>query len=150
MGEAVALGGLGRVEYSEGNVERGLELLEQSAELCRLAGFTFFEAQFLHLLASYAFELGRLDEALRHHCAALMLSRRTGERQLNGLLARTHRCIAAKRQEMTRAGRLWGAIEAEEARGPLGAWERQRDSSRRPCWRCPAQSSSVGASRAVV
>ena len=126
VGEAVALGGLGRVEYGEGNVERGLELVVQSAELCRVAGFTFYEAQFLDLLASYAFELGRLDEALRHSCAALMLSRRTGERRLKVLSLARIAGIAAKRQEMTRAGRLWGAIEAEEARGPLGAWEQQR------------------------
>ena len=126
VGEAVALGGLGRVEYSEGNVERGLEL-PQSAELCRVAGFTFFEAWMLDRLASYAFELGRLDEALRHSCAALMLSRRTGERQLAVFSLARIAGIAAIQKDSPRAGRLWGAIEAEEARGPLGAWERQRD-----------------------
>ena len=26
------------------------------------------------------------------------------------------------------SGRLWGAIEAEEARGPVGQWEAERDS----------------------
>ena len=127
VGEAVALGGLGRVEYSEGNVERGLELLEQSAELCRVAGFTFYEAQFLDLLASYAFELGRLDEALRHSCAALMLSRRTGERRLTVFSLARIAGIAARHNDSKRAGRLWAAIEAEEARGPLGTWEQQRD-----------------------
>ena len=35
--------------------------------------------------------------------------------------------IAARHEDSTRAGRLWGAIEAEEARGPIGVWERQRD-----------------------
>ena len=29
--------------------------------------------------------------------------------------------------DSTRAGRLWGAIEAQEARGSLGIWEQQRD-----------------------
>jgi hypothetical protein len=29
--------------------------------------------------------------------------------------------------EVERAGRLWGAVEAEEVRGPLGQWELERD-----------------------
>ena len=39
------------------------------------------------------------------------------------LLAR----VAAKDGREARAGRLWGAIEAEEARGPVGAWEGDRE-----------------------
>ena len=44
------------------------------------------------------------------------------------LLAR----VAAQDGREARAGRLWGAIEAEEARGPIGAWERDRDRSCAP------------------
>ena len=39
------------------------------------------------------------------------------------LLAR----VAAQDGREARAGRLWGAIEAEEARGPVGAWEGDRE-----------------------
>ncbi len=39
------------------------------------------------------------------------------------LLAR----FAASSSQSERAGRLWGAIEAEEARAPVGAWEHQRE-----------------------
>ena len=91
VGEAVALGGLGRVEYGEGNVERGLELVEQSAELCRVAGFIFYEAQFLDLLASYAFRArparrGPQTQLCGPH--AVTQNRRTAAQ---GLVARTHR-----------------------------------------------------------
>ena len=41
-------------------------------------------------------------------------------------LARLAR-IAAERGDHRSAGRLWGAVEAEEARGPIGAWENERE-----------------------
>ena len=34
---------------------------------------------------------------------------------------------AAVSGDGVRAGTLWGAIEADEARGPLGFWEQRRD-----------------------
>ena len=34
---------------------------------------------------------------------------------------------AAAAGEAERAGRLWGAIEAEAERGPIGQWEAERD-----------------------
>ena len=127
VGQAAALGGLGRVEYREGNVERGLELVELSAELSREVGFTFFEAKMLDVLASYALELGRLDDAFRHSCSVLVLARRTGDRQRTVFALARIASIAVARRELTRAGRLWGGIEAEEARRSHGIWERQRD-----------------------
>jgi hypothetical protein len=36
-------------------------------------------------------------------------------------------CAAAEREDIPRAGRLWGAIESEERRKPIGAWEAERD-----------------------
>ena len=35
--------------------------------------------------------------------------------------------LAAARGDLVRAGRLWGAIEAEAVRSPLGNWEQERD-----------------------
>ena len=40
-----------------------------------------------------------------------------------GLLA----AVAAERRDAERAGRLWGAIEADRALAPLGGWQRHRD-----------------------
>ncbi len=56
-----------------------------------------------------------------------MLSRTTGERQRTVFSLARIAGIAARHEDSTRAGRLWGAIEAEEARGPIGVWEQQRD-----------------------
>lgn len=38
-----------------------------------------------------------------------------------------HARIAVARGDVERAGRLWGAVEAEEARAPLSGWSRYRD-----------------------
>lgn len=35
--------------------------------------------------------------------------------------------VEAVRRKTARAGRLWGAVEAEESRGPLGQWEAERE-----------------------
>ena len=35
--------------------------------------------------------------------------------------------MAAERGQLERAGRLWGAIEDEDAGAPLGGWRRHRD-----------------------
>ncbi len=56
-----------------------------------------------------------------------MLSRRTGERRLTVISLARIAAIAARHNDSKRAGLLWAAIEAEEARGPIGTWEQQRD-----------------------
>ena len=35
--------------------------------------------------------------------------------------------IASARGDQARAGRLWGAVEAEERRAPVGQWEGERE-----------------------
>ena len=37
-------------------------------------------------------------------------------------------CVAGVRGEADRAGRLWGAIEDDDVRAPLGGWPRHRAS----------------------
>jgi hypothetical protein len=34
--------------------------------------------------------------------------------------------IASAREDPVRAGRMWGAVEAEERRAPVGQWESER------------------------
>ena len=78
-------------------------------------------------VADLADELGRTDLAWQRAREALRLCREVGDRQLTvyalALLAR----FAAAAGQAERAGRLWGAIESEEARGPVGQWERERE-----------------------
>jgi tetratricopeptide (TPR) repeat protein len=124
---ADALGKLGWVERREGRRERALELFEQSATGCEEAGFTWMQANALMDAADLGDELGRTDVAVERARQGLRLSRELGDRQFTiyalGLLAR----FANTGGRAKRAGRLWGAIEAEEARGPVGQWERERE-----------------------
>jgi predicted ATPase/class 3 adenylate cyclase len=127
INELMVQGRLGSLEYQEGNVEHGLELIEQSVVAARDAGFKWWEANLLGSLAEHEIELGRTDDAEQHGRALVVLARDMGDRRhaVNalGILAK----LAAGRSEADRAGRLWGAVEAEELRGPLGRRPRTRD-----------------------
>jgi hypothetical protein len=69
---------------------------------------------------------GRVAEAQQPARDALAEAHALGERQWRifalALLAR----MAAETGHAERAGTLWGAIESEEARGPVGQWEGER------------------------
>jgi ATP/maltotriose-dependent transcriptional regulator MalT len=129
---SVVIGLLGEVEYADGNLEPGLELMEQSATFAREVDFSWWRAGMLGKLADFEFEQGRLDKAQADAGEALALSRDLGDRlrAVRGL-ARLAR-IAAERGDSQRAGLLWGAVEGEEARGPVGAWESERERFERP------------------
>ena len=75
-------------------------------------------------------ELGRIAKAEQKGRRALELARQIGDRQatIYGLahLART----AAAGGDVTRAGRLWAALEAEVERAPVGQWEADEDRKR--------------------
>ena len=122
-GEAEAIGALGYVAQHAGDFERALALFEESEEKCAAIGFTWWEASMASNGADCEFELGRLEEAERKGRRGLELSKQIGDRQsmvyIVGFLARN----AAVRGDVTRAGRLWGALEAEEERAPVGQWE---------------------------
>ena len=124
---ADAIGKLGWVERGEGNPERALELFEESAARCEEVGFRWMQAGAVMDVADLAGELGRTDLAWERAREAVRLWREVGDRQFTvyalALLAR----FAGAAGQAERAGRLWGAIEAEEARGPVGAWERERE-----------------------
>ena len=126
-GEAVALGTLGSIAHHEGDHERAVELLEQSAELAGETGFLWWRAQTLYELGEIAVESGSFESAEESLRRALEQALEIGERQLTiytlALLART----AAERGAVERAGVLWGAVEAEEQRQPVGQWEAERD-----------------------
>ena len=64
------------------------------------------------------------EPVVREH---LTLAREIGDRQssLFGLVL--FAWLAASRGDESRAGLLWGAVEAEERRAPVGQWELERD-----------------------
>jgi hypothetical protein len=124
---------LGEREIEEGNTARGLEMMTDALELAHEAGFKWMEANVQNALAGHALELGRLDDAERHARSAVVVGHEMRDRrhavQALALLA----AVAAGRGGSRRAGLLWGAVEAEELRGPLGrrprmsAWEQDRE-----------------------
>ena len=126
-GEAQILTLLGDLAFEEGRHEEALRLLERSRELCRETGFRWWLNNVLQSIAEFTLELGRPDDALAPACEALSLGQAIGDRQgvvfSLALLARQ----ATETENRERAGRLWGAIEAEEARaGHVGVWEGMR------------------------
>ncbi len=124
--EADAIGKLGWVERREGKRERALELFRRSAVLSEEVGYTWMQANAILDVADLSHELGRAEVANDRAEEGLRLCWELGDRQFTvfalALLAR----FASTGGDVTRAGRLWGAIEAEESRAPIGQWERQR------------------------
>ena len=78
-------------------------------------------------LAELALEEGRIDDAAVHGRQVLALAHRIGAREdmLHALAYLA--CAAARTGDARRAGRLWGALEAEHARRPGRAWPRALD-----------------------
>jgi predicted ATPase len=124
--EADIAGKLGWVERREGNRERALELFELSAIQCEQVGFTWMQANAVGDVADLSFELGRTDIAEKRGREAVRLAGQVGDRQLVVFTIALLALIAAETGRVERAGRLWGAIEAEEGRGPLGQWDHER------------------------
>ncbi len=118
---------LGWVERLEGDRKRALELFERAAVLCGQVGYTWMQASAIMDCADVSHELGRTAVANEWAREALRLSQQVGDRQMTmyslALLAR----FAAVEGRAGRAGLLWGAVEAEEGRGPVGAWDQLRE-----------------------
>jgi predicted ATPase/class 3 adenylate cyclase len=129
VGELQALSTLGHWEFERGNPDRGWELTTTSLELAREAGWTWWEANVLGQLAERALEGGQTEAGERWARELLALAWKIDDR-INtfyglGLLA----WAAAENGALDRAGQLWSAIEAEDARRPVaGSWveDRQR------------------------
>ncbi|MGB8005377.1 MAG: tetratricopeptide repeat protein [Gaiellaceae bacterium] len=116
---------LGDLERRAGEPERALGFYERSMALARETGFTWWEKHTLFSQALVYFALGRPDQAAERLRSALELAHRMGDRvgQIDSLalLARA----AVERHDYTRAGWLWGAVEAESERGSIAGWDPQ-------------------------
>jgi predicted ATPase len=122
------LGTLSWVEYRCGEIEKALELQLSSLQIIReLGGWAWGEPNRLVNAAEFCVLLDRLQKAETYGRQALKLSRAIGDRIAMtyelAVLALTARAVGDDK----RAGRLWGAIEAEEARAFLGRWPADRE-----------------------
>jgi predicted ATPase/class 3 adenylate cyclase len=135
-GHVQTLGTLGAIARDAGDEQRALELIEQSARMAREIGVRWWESGALAELAALSLNAGRLDEGEAKARESLALAEQLRDRAGRvfgvGLLAR----IAAERGQAEHAGRLWSAIEKEDAGAPLGGWRRHRQ-------RCEAQIRTV-------
>ena len=127
-GLAQTVGTLGAIARDEGDLERAATLVAESARLAEQVGVRWWHAGMILELAALSLEADRVDDAFDKARAGLELARQLhdyGGRVLGvGVLA----CVAGVRGDPERAGRLWGAIEDDDVRAPLGGWPRHRAS----------------------
>jgi predicted ATPase len=127
FGQAEAIAAVGAVARDRREWQRAFELIEESASIVRELGIVWWEQGMLAELAAIDLAEGRIAEGERHAREGLTIAaeiRDWGGRVFGvGLLAR----VAAEHSEHERAGRLWGAIENEQAGAPNGGWIRHRD-----------------------
>jgi tetratricopeptide (TPR) repeat protein len=120
------VGTLGAIARDEGDLPEAFDLVREALEIVREFGHPWWESGMLAELGALALGLGRTDDADSYARQALAVSREMRDRPGRvfgvGLLA----TVAAERGDLERAGRLWGAIEDEDAVAPLGGWRRHR------------------------
>jgi predicted ATPase/class 3 adenylate cyclase len=125
-GEATSLGILANIVRAEGSSESALQLYARSAELARETGFAWWEGGMGLHRAKLLLELGRPAESLLVLQQTLPLLVRIGNRQYAIYALALCAQIAAQTGDRELAGRVWGAIEAEERKAPVGGWETER------------------------
>ncbi len=125
--EAQALYLLGNVAFTEGRGDEALELLSRSADLSGQDGDRWFQEGALLNYAECALTLGRLDEVSAPMRGVLETARSVNDRRHLVYAMALLAWLATARRELDRAGRVWGAIETEAMRAPVGQWETEQD-----------------------
>ena len=125
--EAQLPGILAHAESLDGNNAAALDLYLESARRAGAIGFVWWEAVMTGSAAEVADALGLTSEALRFGLRALELCHEVGDRQNTVWGLATLAALERDLGNADRAAVLWGAVEAEERRGRLGAWEQKRE-----------------------
>jgi tetratricopeptide (TPR) repeat protein len=121
-GELQPLGLLGHLEWEDGRPDRALELTQESVRLAHEIGFRWWEAGNLGTLAHYALKLGRFADGDRWAHEALSVAWGIGDRMRTFLALARVATAAAAAGQWERAGRIWGATEAEAEREGVPWW----------------------------
>jgi tetratricopeptide (TPR) repeat protein len=124
--EPQVVGVLGFVAAQEGDLAQARALMTESATRAAEVGFSWWQNVMLSGLAEIDLEASDYDAAEQSASETLRMARRMGERQQTVYCLALLACVASGRGQSARAARLWGALEAEEAKGPVGAWESER------------------------
>ena len=115
------------IEHSDGNLARAVELNEQSIVLLEQIGHTWLLRGALLESADLARELGQMQKAEDSAREGLRVAQSLSDRQGIVWGVATLAQVFTAAGELERAGRLWGAVEAEAERAPVGSWDRVRD-----------------------
>jgi predicted ATPase len=126
-GEAMAVGVYVDIAQREGRHQEALEMALKSASLADEVGFKWWQVHYLYVACEMCLELDRPGEAEKWGREGLALSVEIGNRQITVYLLALLSAAAAARGDSERSGFLWGAVEREEERGPVGQWEGERD-----------------------
>jgi predicted ATPase len=127
-GQAQTTGTMGAIARDLGDPEKAEEFLRRSVGISReVSGFEWWEGGMLAELAMLALHANRLDAAEALALDSLELSEASHDRPGRVFDVGIFATIAAQRGEAALAGRLWGAIEHEQAGAPLGGWRRHRE-----------------------
>ena len=130
-GVAQTLGSLGAVAREEGDDEAAYELIAESERIAREFGDSGFIVWWVggmrSELAALSLKAGRVDEADAQARSALTVGDELRDRASRVLAVGLLAAVAAARGQAERAGRLWAAVEDEDAGAPLGGWRRHRD-----------------------
>jgi predicted ATPase len=125
--ESGALTLLGELAFDEGRYDEALELLDRSARLAAEIEFVWWQKNSLESAAEYALRIGRVDHAVARLRESLPIARSIGDRQGTVYELALLAWAASAMGALERAGTLWGAIDAEAARGRIGQWEDERE-----------------------
>ena len=125
--EADCMRSLAWIEHADGNPERAVDLVEQSIALLDQIGHTWLLKSALLESADLARDLGEMEKAEERAREGLRVAIALGDRQGTVYAIATLAQNSTAAGELVRAGRLWGALEAESERELVGAWERARD-----------------------
>ena len=118
---------LADLEWRDGRLEEAMSLADEAAARATAIGWRWWEVAALLHAAECAYRLrGPLEDGGRVR-RSLAAARTIGDRQHTIYALALLAWAAAAADEPERAGRLWGAIEAERERGPIGQWEAERD-----------------------
>jgi predicted ATPase/class 3 adenylate cyclase len=125
-GLAQTVGTLGAIARDEGDLEHASALVMESARLAEEVGVAWWHTGMILELAALSLRADKVDDAHIKARDGLGLAQQVndyGGRVMGvGLLA----CLAGVGGEPDRAGRLWGAIQDDHVRAPLGGWPRHR------------------------
>ena len=125
--EAQSLTLMAALAKVDGDPSQALALYKQGAERARESGFLWWLQNTLLNIVELTMEIGDIDDARAPLRECLELSRKTLARQDSVYALAVLAVLEATKRDPYHAGLFWGAVEADEQRGPIGQWETSGD-----------------------